>query len=305
MQDMLGVLRNDINLLDRPVKIVVADTGCRTALLPEKLRPQMDSIPWANASAYRKEPILESHGSFCKLLISEYFLCPQKKADIEIHGYQCLDRNGSGSNDAIAYALAYAFDQKADFVNMSLGIHAENEREMRAIIRSMGAVNRLGKACYEENGTIIFVAAGNEDERDDFVGDDVDAPAIFNWAVAVGALTDQGAKTDWSGDGAKLEFCFDGWDIYGIPQMSGTSFATPAALGFTAYLKTYHFGQIKARDLRLALRLFAVHGGAHSHEPWCREHGWGSLTPYSRLVLGHVAELRKAAGKGEGVGMFA
>lgn len=305
MQDVLGVLKNDVNLLGRPVKIVVADTGCKTALLPNKLQPQMDYIPWVNASAYRNEPILHSHGSYCKLLASEYFLCPQKKADVEIHGYQCLDRNGSGSNEAIAAALAYAFDQKADFVNMSLGIHAENERAMRAIIRSMGAVNRLGKACYEENGTLIFVAAGNEDERDDFIGDDVDAPAIFNWAIAVGALTDRGAKTDWSGDGAKLEFCFDGSDIYGIPQMSGTSFATPAVCGFAAYLKAYLFGNTySARDIRVRLRHYAVHGGAYPHGPWCREHGWGSLGPYAKIVLGHVAELRKFAGMAETVGMF-
>jgi subtilisin family serine protease len=306
VEDALWVMKNDVNILGQPVKIVVADTGCKTALLPVNLRPQMDFIPWVNASAYRNEPILHSHGSYCKLLISEYFRCAQKKADVEIHGYQCLDRNGSGSNEAIAAALAYAFDQKADFVNMSLGIHAENEAEMRAIIRSMGAVNRLGKACYEENGTLIFVAAGNEDELDDFIGDDVDAPAIFNWAIAVGALTDQGAKTDWSGDGAKLEFCMDGSDIFGILDMSGTSFSTPKSCGLAAYLKAYFYGGApSARDLRIMLRQLAVHGGAHQHGAWCRDHGWGSLGPYAKLVLGHVAELRKAAGEPEGVSMFA
>lgn len=306
MQDVLCVLQDDKNLLDRPVKIVVADTGCKTALLPGNLRPQMDFIPWVNASAYRSEPILESHGSFCKLLISEYFLCPQKKADIEIHGYQCLDRNGSGSNEAIAAALAYAYAQKADFVDMSLGIDADSEAEMRMILRGMREVDRLGKACYEENGTLIFVAASNADEGKPPEKDTIGAPAVFNWAIAVGALTDWSEKTGWSCKGKKLEFSFDGSDIYGISQESGTSFACPADLGFGAYLKTYKYGaSLSADQFRRELRLYAVHGGKCPHGVFCRFHGYGSHGPYARLVLGHVAELRKSAGMAETVSMFA
>ncbi len=306
MRDDLGVLNNDKNLLGRPCVIVLGDTGCKTSLLPEKLRAQNDAVPWTNASAYKDEPILESHGSYTKLCASEFFRCSQKVKDIEVHAYQCLDRNGSGSNEAIAAALTYVYDKKADVGNFSLGIHAEDEREMRSIIKSMGEINRIGRACYEENGSLICISAGNEDERDDFIGTDIDAPAIFNWAVAVGALTDMGAKTDWSGDGPKLEFVMDGTDIFGIRNESGTSFSCPGVAGLAAYLKTYHFyGNISARDMRMALRLLAVHGGAHPHGPWCPDHGWGSLTPIAKLVLNHVADMRKAAGDPEGISIFA
>ena len=191
-------------------------------------------------------------------------------------------------------------------MNLSLGAHFSTPYEEAALRRAMKVVNEAGRELYDQ-GALIFVAAGNDDEAGDWTGDDIDFPAIYDWAIAVGSLTDDGRKSNFSGDGAKLEFVADGENYYGMKEMDGTSFATPLVAGFAAYLKTYVYGDINARDIRCDLRRYCVHGGRHEHGAWCRDHGYGSLTPYARLVLDHVAELRKQAGEPDdgGMGLFA
>jgi len=244
---------------------------------------------------------------------AEPFNCPQKKDDIEFHCFQSLDRYGSGAAESIAAGLRYALNVNADVLNMSLGIHFETPIDRARYEKWLNAygVDKLGRELYEK-GCLIFSSAGNEDTRNDWQHDDMNLPAIYPWAIGIGSLTDDGRKSNFSSDGPELEFTADGENLYGIRGSHGTSWASPFVAGIAAYLKTYYWGQGGSPDffnyaefMRRDLRYFAVHGGKHSQKAWCRDHGFGSLTPFGRQMLAHVRNLRISKGYEDPINLLA
>jgi hypothetical protein len=293
---MMDILQN---MLGRPVRLMIADTGADAALVEARLRPKMNLIPWRTEKAYAGLKPGESHGSYVKMIASEFFSSPDLVADVDVTAYQCLDENGSGTSAMIASAVKHAAATAQDDLNMSLGISFAGDRQREIVRRDLDdcGTGEAGESLYYDGGGVVVCAAGNEDRPEDYKRDNICFPAMYPWAMGLGALKPNGAKSDFSSDGRGIEEMALGEDYYGIGWLDGTSFASPVTCGWLAWLKAYVVGEmVTGRQLRRAIRAVAVHGGAHPHDTWCRDHGYGSLMRPIGMALSIVKLHRIEAG---------
>lgn len=181
-----------------------------------------------------------------------------------------LGHSGMGSNDAVAQAVDYAVEAKADIISMSLGSQRPDARLHDALKRAV------------QSGVIVVCAAGND-------GGAVDYPAAFPETIAVGAVDRSGNVCEFSSRGKEIAVAAPGQDITstwladGYATISGTSMAAPFVTGVLALYVSSQKKQGMKVDLQAATKAL---------ESTCRDagevgrddqYGWGLLDPHKLL----------------------
>lgn len=152
-------------------------------------------------------------------------------------GIAVLTNNGSGTSDQIlrglylASGLVPGYAYKADIINMSLGGPSYSAVEQEAFTK------------VYNKGVTVIAAAGNDSSNVPHY------PAAYDHVISVGALYQNGQKTNFSNYGAGVDLAMPGYAIYstipfatdvedgsqdGYYSMNGTSQATPVATGVAA-----------------------------------------------------------------------
>lgn len=140
---------------------------------------------------------------------------------------KALDKNGTGSFDAINAALERCLELKPDVVSMSLGSPSPN-RETERLIRKL-----------KEIGIPCVVAAGND-------GGEVGYPARYEDVICVAAVNKDGVPTDFSSRGNSVDFVSAGKDVYSCwkdntyASLSGSSMSAPAISALVLLLISAH-----------------------------------------------------------------
>ena len=222
------------------IRIAVLDTGF------DLLHPDFASRPVIAESFVAGETVddIQGHGTHCTGIAAgpeaghntpRYGVAPE--ADILIG--KVLGNNGSGLEIDILDGMAWAIEQGAEVISMSLG-RATQPGEIPS-----AAYERLGRRALER-GALIVAAAGNESARQFGFVAPVGAPANSPSILAVAAVDASGKVADFScgginPDGGEVDIAAPGVDIFSsFPRpklyetLRGTSMACPFVAGAAA-----------------------------------------------------------------------
>ena len=144
--------------------------------------------------------------------------------DARIMPLRVLDADGTGSVTILAEAIAFAIENGANIINISLGTSLES-----ALLKNMVAE-------ASSHGVLIVASAGNLDnEKPQF-------PAADGCAIGVTSINALDARSEFSSFGKWVDFASPGEAIYstfptnGYAHWSGTSMATPFVAGQAALI---------------------------------------------------------------------
>jgi subtilisin family serine protease len=147
--------------------------------------------------------------------------------NVQIMPLRVLDANGLGNYSNIAAAIAYAVDNGANIINLSLAGSSSS-----SIIEA--AVNYA-----TQRGVIVIAAAGN------FAQPRAYYPAAYTNVIAVGSIDPNLQPSSFSNYGADIDVWAPGRDILTTSMngdyqfMSGTSFAAPVVAGVMAITQAF------------------------------------------------------------------
>ncbi|MEX2141327.1 MAG: S8 family peptidase [Pirellulales bacterium] len=187
-----------------------------------------------------------------------------------------LGDDGSGTDESVAEGIAWAVDEGAQLISMSLGSAYPSQAIYRAIQRAL------------EQKRFVICAAGNDGRPNS-----VNYPARWEETVAVGAVDKEGKLARFSSQGEELDICAPGENVLstflngGYAKLSGTSMATPFVSGVVTLLIAKHQKDggrtpvTNQQQLLDHLRATATDAGATGRDP---QYGYGLINPEKLLA---------------------
>jgi membrane-anchored mycosin MYCP len=176
-----------------------------------------------------------------------------------------------GSSAGLARSIRAAVDGGARVINVSASAFFPNG-ELRAAVDYATA-----------NDVVLVAAASNEAKS----GNPKAYPAAYPEVIAVGAVGQDGRRTEFSEVGDFLDLVAPGADVISLSRASaghlsdnGTSYATPFVAGTAALVRAYH-PRLTAAQVKRRLELTADHPGTALPDP---QVGWGIVNPYHALT---------------------
>lgn len=151
---------------------------------------------------------------------------------------KALNGSGGGNDKSISEAIVFGVDHGCNFLCMSLGSPFKSEKIYSAIRYAT------------KKGCIIFCAAGNAGENKPIM-----YPAKFNEVIAVGAIDQNLNRTSFTCVGDELDFLSPGHNIFSCmpdnnyAMMSGTSMATPYAVGCACLIQSFYRTKLSNKEL--------------------------------------------------------
>lgn len=146
-----------------------------------------------------------------------------------------LNQEGSGSLSAISSGIAFAADNGAHVINMSLGGKG-------SALTLQDAINYAVL-----NNVVVFSASGNDGIRS------IEYPAACQGVIAVGSTNAHDVVSDFSSFGSHVSVCAPGSYIYstntegGYSTFSGTSMASPQGAGLASLILSRNSGWTPAQ----------------------------------------------------------
>lgn len=180
--------------------------------------------------------------------------------DTNLYALKALDNNGSGYLADIVAAIDWSITNKMDIINLSLGSNYDSY-SLKSIVDK----------AYQSN--ILVVAAAGNDGASDGSGDNVDFPARYDSVIAVGATDSNNFRGSFSSTGPAVEVAAPGVNVLSTyignryVKMSGTSMATPYAVGNLALLKQ-QYPTYSASGLRILLQNNIIDLGLAGRDNW-------------------------------------
>lgn len=220
---------------------------------------------------------LNGHGTHCAGIIAARqngagFIGTAPRASLLIA--KVLRNTGGGSLDAVADAIEWASEERADIVSMSLGASEGSPRLFQAVHAALA------------KGMTIICAAGNAGA---VFTNSVGYPGRYGSVITVASHDQHGQPSGFSSRGAEIDFMAPGHDIWstyrqgGYAKLSGTSMAAPFVAGLAALVLAkhrmagHHASPINnCEDMRRHLLRMAAHPGHHDSA-----RGHGPLLPFA------------------------
>lgn len=190
--------------------------------------------------------------------------------ECHILSLKALGHSGMGSLSAVADAVHFAIEAKADIISMSLGSRRPDDRLHSAIRQAQAA------------GVVVVCAAGND-------GGAVNYPAAFAETIGVGAVDRNGNACDFSCRGREIVVAAPGQDITstwlndGYATLTGTSMAAPFVSGVLALYVSEQKKEgkpINQGEMLKALQATCRDAGEPGRDP---VYGWGLVDPHKLL----------------------
>ncbi len=176
----------------------------------------------------------ESHGTFVAGIIAANANNGQGGAGVcwlcKIMPVKVLDSTGSGSTFNVSQGIDWAVAHGAKVLNLSLGAPTGTASLQTSVDNAWNA------------GVIVVAASGNNAADADPTNDGVLFPAAYPHALAIGSVTQAGARSTFSDFGPELDLMAPGENVLGTlctcagnpggyATGSGTSFASPHVAG--------------------------------------------------------------------------
>ncbi len=188
-----------------------------------------------------------------------------------------LDENGEGWSDDIAYGIAYAAENGADIINLSLGVDGDDPLLEAAI-----------DYAREVYGTVVVAASGND------FGESISYPAAYSGVIAVGATDQNNNLVSFSN--INSDVVAPGEDIIstvplerdtedgqqdGYTYYSGTSMAAPFVSGLAALILASN-SELTNEDIAKIILLSSTDLGDEGRDD---EFGWGIINAKRAITL--------------------
>lgn len=176
-----------------------------------------------------------------------------------------------GTSDGLARSIRVAVDSGARVVNISASAFFPSDALRTAVD-------------YATAHDVLLVASASNEAQ---AGNPKAYPAAYPQVIAVGAIGQDGQRSEFSEVGNYLDLVAPGVDIVSLSRGgkghltdNGTSYATPFVTAVAALVRSY-FPHLTAAQVKRRLELTADHPGTALPNP---QMGWGVVNPYNAIT---------------------